>query len=173
MCLTQLQGRTQQQVISPVSARGYETRTHMFDLCDHTKPKSTWSPVGEMPASPVRESTPVREKLAVQADSTSPVPSGTSPGADLNSSKSDSLPPYISSPKSGEVTSNPPVVPTPASGSQDVAPPPSEVTLPLLENFPTAQPSRSSRGPSQAPVTSFCPLPDGTSPACNRTLDAA
>ena len=76
---------TQKQVISrtdckvgTLSADDYETNTNV---------KLTWSPVGEIPQSPVRE-TPVREKLAV--------PSGTSPGANLNSPKSDSLPSYSS-----------------------------------------------------------------------------
>ena len=154
---------TQKQVISRTdckvgtsSADDYETNPMV---------KLTWSPVGEQ--SPVRE-TPVKEKTVMQSDSISPMPSGISPGPDLKTvgspTKSDSLPSYVSSPKSGEVTSDPPVVPTPASGSQDVAPPPSEVTLPMLATPPSAQPSKKSRGPSQAPVTKFYPQPDGASP---------
>ena len=74
------------------------------------------------------------------------------------------------SPSSGKVTSDPPVVPTPASGLSGTNTLP-EVTLPTLATPPSAQPSKKSRGPVEAPVTKFYPLPDGASPARNRTID--
>ena len=61
------------------------------------------------------------------------------------------------SPLSGKVTSKPPVAPTQASGSSGTIP---EVTLPLLATPPSVQPSKKSRGPSQAPATAFYPRQD-------------